>query len=322
MASAGSFIPQGLYYKHSGSFSVPGALIALVLGLLVGLPAAWLYAYLIRWNPIVYISFLATLGFGALMGYATESFLEKQRCRSVPVTVAVALLVTVISYYVSWAVWLHAILIENVSVFVFLLNPVAMWELIQRINAEGAWSIKKDVVKGVALWVVWGAEAAVIFGTAGYTAAKAMLEACYCEGCDSWTVEKNGVCAISAGAAPSPSDKDAMKTYLKGFKERGKELKERMEAKDFQYLENQGVADPKAAFAWYRLDLHSCPKCGMTNTLRITRFQHKLEGKTVKAELLQNQILRQLNLNSSEAELVRRLQEKLAPTPAAPAPAS
>lgn len=301
---------QGLYYKHSGKFSAGGALIALLVGLVVGLICSWLYAWLIHWNPFIYINFLAVFAFGAIVGFATEQSLESHKCRTVPVTGLVAFLAALLSYYASWAIWLHAV--THISTFAFLLSPRGMWATVLEANAVGSWSLRGSVVKGLSLWVVWGLEAACLLGFAVYTAVHSMQEATYCEGCDRFAKPREGVGFVAAGKAPPMEDKAAFKTYCKSFKQHAAEVKQHLESKDLPYLEQLGAVQ-EDAIAWYQLDLVSCPQCNMTNTLRVMQVRRKIEGKKVKNETEESEVFRQLLLSATEADSVKKLAEKLVP---------
>jgi fluoride ion exporter CrcB/FEX len=301
---------QGLYYKHSGRFSAVGALIALLIGLIAGVICGWLYAWLIHWNPFVYINAVGAFGFGAITGLATEQSLESHRCRNVPITGFVALLAALVSYYISWAVWLHAL--NHASTFAFLLDPAGMWMTILKVNEAGAWTLHGSVVKGFSLWVAWGVEAACILGFAVYTAVHSMQEAAYCEGCDRFAKAREGVCFVAAGKAPPMEEKAAFKIYRKALKQHAAELKQHLESKDLPYLEQLGAVQPDA-IAWYQLDLVSCPKCNMTNSLRVVQVRRKIEGKKIKNDTEQSQVFRQLLLSSTESDNIKKLGEKLPP---------
>jgi len=301
---------QGLYYKHSGRFSTGGILIAFLVGLIVGLICGWLYAWLIHWNPFIYINFLAVFAFGAIVGFATEQSLESHKCRNVPVTGLTALLAALISYYTSWAIWLHAV--SHLSTFAFLLSPRAMWMTILMVNEVGTWSLRGSVVKGLSLWVIWGLEAVCLLGFALYTAVHSMQEATYCEGCDRFAKLREGACFVAAGKAPSIEDKAAFKSYCKSFKQHAAEVKQHLESKDLLYVEQLGAVQ-EDAIAWYQLNLVTCPQCNMTNTLRVMQVRKKIEGKKVKKETEESEVFRQLLLSSTEADNVKRLGEKLVP---------
>lgn len=302
---------SGLYYKHSGRFFAGGLLVAILVGLLVGLPCGWIYAWLIHWNPFIYIDVLASLGFGAVVGATIETSLESHKCRSVPVAGLAAFLVISVSYYVSWGVWLHALL--DLPSIPLILHPAAMWQAILAVNEQGAWSLRGGVVKGIPLWICWALEAVCIIGTAVWTAVSSMQQACFCENCDRFAKLNKGVCFAAAGNAPPIEEKAAIKIYIKGLKQHASELKQHMEAKDISYIEQLGAVSP-GAIAWYQFDLVSCPQCNMTHTLRVIQLQSKIEGKKVKNEATQTEVLRQLLLTSTEADNLKKLGEKLVPT--------
>jgi hypothetical protein len=295
---------QYRYYHHSGQFSPGGTLMALLLGLLIGAPMAFVYAWLIHWDPIIYINLLACAAFAWLIGYATEQVLVSRKCRSVPVAAAVALLVALGSYYMSWAVWLHFMMTEG-SILEFM-KPLNMLGAILAVNDHGAWTYNGSLIKGGELWVAWAAEAGAFLGIACYAATHEMLEATFCEGCEVWTKQQEGVCRVAAGSAPSYTDLKAVASYLKGLKQHAAELKMRLESKDLSYLEQLGPVEPDA-IAWYQFDLHTCPRCNMTHTLRVIQRKRKVEGKQVRKQMDDKEVLRQLLVSSTEAEAMRKL---------------
>ena len=309
-----SFSP-GLYYRHSGKFSIGGVFVAICIGLLVGLPCAWLYAYLIRWNPFVYINLLAAMGFGALIGFVVDSRLQSHKCRNVFITGLAVFVPVCFAYYLSWIVWLH--IVTLVPIGALLQNPMDMWKLIGAVNEAGTWSVRGDVMKGIPLWAIWACEAACIIGFAVYIAVHSIRESSYCENCDRFAKLTKGVCFVGAGTAPPVEDKAAFKNYRNGLKSHAAELKQHLELKDFSYAEKLGSPD---AMAWYSFDLASCPQCNMTNTLFVSQFQHTVQGKgkRAKEKNTERKVLRQLLLSSTEADSVRKLKDKLS-SPVAPA---
>ena len=306
-----SFSP-GLYYRHSGKFSPIGVLVAVVFGLLVGLPCAWLYAYLIRWNPIVYISILASLGFGGVIGYVVDTRLKSHKCRNVVTAGLASFIPALVAYYVSWGVWLN--IVTDVPTIAILQNPFDMWKLIGVVNERGVWSLRgSGLVNGIPLWIVWAGEAGCIIGFAVYLAVHSIRESTYCENCDCFAKQTKGVCFVSAGTAPPSTDKAAFKAYRNGLKQHATELKQHLEVKDFAYAEKLGAPD---AMAWYSFDLASCPQCNMTNTLSVSQFQLTIEGKGKKAKqkTTEHKVLHQLLLTSTEADSIRKLKDKLSPS--------
>ena len=298
---------SGIYYRHSGKFSLGGVLFAVALGLAVGVASAWLYAWLVHWDPIIYINILACVGFSIAIGTVVSSTLKSHKCRNAAVAGAATLLVAATSFYASWVVWLHAL--TNMSTTALLQHPIEMWRVILYVNENGAWSVRGDVVKGIPLWVVWGSEAACILGLSVYTVVHAMQEATYCEGCDRYAKLEKAVCQVRAGAAPSIMDKKALKSYLSGLNADAAELKQHLEVKDLAYVEQLGAVQP-GTIAWYDFDLASCPQCNMTNTLSVTQRQ-RVETKKGKAKVSQRSVLRRLLLSATEADAIRKTKEKL-----------
>lgn len=299
---------SGIYYRHSGKYSLGGVLFALVIGLLVGLPCAWLYAWLDHVNPIVYVNLLASFGFGGAIGLAVSLTLQSRKCRNVAVSGTVALLVVLVSYYVSWAVWLGAV--ADVSAVALLQHPADLWQLLLIVNEKGAWSVRSGVVNGGALWVVWGAEAVCIIGTAVYVVIHSISEATYCEACDRYAPRAKSILSVIAGPNPSWQDKAAVKSYRRGLKAHAAELKQHLEVKDFAYVERLGAVQP-GAVGWYDFELASCPQCNMTNTLTVTQFERKTPPNKAKQKITRRNVLRQLLLSASEADTVRQIQGKV-----------
>lgn len=300
---------EHLYYRHSGSFSLSGAFFSLCIGLLAGAPMAWLYARFIHWDPFIYFNALACCLFGALVGGVSEQCLISFKCRNVVMAFLVAMLAALGSYYLSWAVWLHTV-INKVSITEFL-RPAYMLGGMLAVNEHGVWTYHGSDVKGVMLWGLWVAEAGVMLGCACYFATHEMLESTFCEGCETWAKEQKGTCTV---AAPTPPVEELSKikgyrSFIKGLKAHAAELKQRLENKDLAYLEQLGPVPP-GAIAWYRFDLNSCPKCSMTNTLRVTQLRHKVEGKKVRRDTEDKEVLRQLRLSSGEVEALRKLGQK------------
>lgn len=299
-----------LYYRHSGRFSVTGAVNALLLGTLFALPAAWLYAWFIYWNPIINLTWLGTIVFGVSMGAVTDSRLRKALVRNVPVAVVISAAVALIGLYFSWAVWVHAV--TKLATLELAFSPVRMWDVIAVLNAKGVWQFRSATPHGLVLWLVWGGEAVAVLGCAVYFATHEMLESTFCENCNQWTKSTEGICYVSAGGRPDIENKAAMKAFLGDQKRMAGELRQHLEAKDFAYLEHLGAV-PSDAIAWFSLDLQSCLKCGQTNSLRLALNRKRIDRKKIEDKTEGKEIFRHLVLSPSEAEALRKMGERMAP---------
>src|SRR5262249_44091916 len=120
----------GRYYQHSGLFSPVGVLKALVVGLLVSVPAAFVYSYAIVYIPIVgIISFVLTGGFALAVGAAVGALLRSGKVRNQAVAVGTALPVGLFALWAAWVTWVYALLNRsdaNVDLLDLALDPVGL----------------------------------------------------------------------------------------------------------------------------------------------------------------------------------------------------
>lgn len=145
---------EGLYYKHSGKFSFGAILAGLLIGLAAGLPLAFIYAYValyshyipfVRWG-----TFLLAAVFGAIVGFSTAGGLHWGKARNEAVEFVTSLLVGLVALYVSWAVWIYALLRragEKATLLPLVVYPPLLWDLIVEVNKLGARS------SGAQAWV-------------------------------------------------------------------------------------------------------------------------------------------------------------------------
>ena len=156
---------DGLYYQESGEVTMLGLGAGLIGGLAVSAVAAFVYAYFIYYMPFIYLTFLGTIGFALLNGFAVAGLMRWGKMRSTFFCVLGTALVTCVAYYLSWAVWVSVVVSGkemSISSLEVAQNPSAMWTLIQFICEKGAWNIRGLTVSGTALWAVWAVEALVV----------------------------------------------------------------------------------------------------------------------------------------------------------------
>jgi phage FluMu protein Com len=264
-AAAPSLTPphqgEGLYYTPSGEVPLLGALGALGGGLLGGIVLAFVYSYLVYYIPIVYLNVLCTLGYAAGLGFGAALIMRWGKVRNTAAATGLALLPTLASYYVSWAVWVSLIVSsdeQSVSALELARQPALLLELIVRINEVGAWTMFKATFAGIPLWIVWGIEALIILVGSPIAAYSMMSADPFCERCHQWCTHERGLALVGAA-------------------EEG-EFKRRMEAKDFQYLREVGLR-AQDDVEWYRVDLHHCAGCGQTNALSIQKEKLTYDSK-------------------------------------------
>jgi hypothetical protein len=304
-SSGGSQAATGgdAYYRLSGEVTVAGLAAGLGGGLAAGMVLSFVYSYLIRFIPFVYLNVFCAIGYTILVGCATGTLLRMGKMRNTAVGVFVGIVVAFASYYFCWAIWLSIIASGNeysISSFTLAQHPLGLWELMQAVNEKGAWSIGLGLrvggtVSGTALWIVWGLEALMVLVGAPFGTWMTMTMDPFCEACQKWCAEEKDVLSIRPAEAS--------------------ELTRRFEAKDFMFLKEVG-AKREGDAEWFRLDLHRCPGCGMTNTLSMQQEKLMVDKKG-KATVDSRGVIKQLLLTEAEVRNLRLVSSEMGqPQPA------
>lgn len=287
-----------VYYAESGRFSVRGLALGLLVGAAVGAVFASVYAYAVLYIPLVEIRIFLTAGFGVLTGlFAGAAPLRLGKIRNARLRRAAVAVVVVLTWYLSWAVWVFAFLRRGdvaADLGAIVLQPDLLWRLIVRINEVGAWRLRGVTPTGIVLWAVWSVEALMIVWlgvTLGYIAGYTEP---FCEACGRWCEKTD------AGARVAAGDSD--------------EIKRRLETKDTAFLEQLGAPTADAT-AWVRMDLWSCTGCGGTNTLDAAAVTVTVDKEGKRREGRRG-ILQNLLLTKDEAARFRTAWQRLAGTAA------
>lgn len=297
-ATVPAYLPAagGRYYRHSGHITVDGVLMGLAVGVFGGALLGMLYAWLLQLAPWVILRVALAICFGAALGVAPGLLMRARKVRSLTHGVAVVAVGAITSFYVSWCFWIYLLMHQSepqttlASFLGLLLQPQLIWKIAGMLAVEGVWGLDKSgPVSGIALWIVWGVEALVVIGGAILAARHQLWRDPFCESCQSWCEVEGD--SVWVGAVDA------------------NELKSRLEAGDFHYLEVNRIR-PEENWAYYRVDLHRCP-CRQTQTLSVNWVTLRKDGN--RNEKL---IVDKLLVSGVEAETVR----KLMPQPLAPAP--
>jgi len=265
------------YYKHSGKVPAIGVLFGFLAGVLVSIPASYLYDYGIIEITTDKLRFICTIAFGALVGLAAGMGMFWGKVRNNLVAATVGAATSLAALYISWGVWLIDIYdrgrwISNPSRL--LMHPGFMWQVILQTNSTGTWAMEHESpTAGAMLWLVWLTEALFIVGFGMLVAFALIKRQPFCEQCDSWCskIEK-----IYYAPTMQPAD-----------------LKTKLQNRQFECLPALGQGSAKAAH--FRVVLHSCPTCGTLNTMTLMKTFPK-DQKTLIDKLL---------LSASEAESIR-----------------
>ena len=293
----------GAYYRESGAVTVAGLAAGIGGGLVAAVVLAFAYSYLNHYSPLLILNIVCAVGYAVALGALVAALFRWGKTRNSTVGMFFATFVTLASYYLSWAVWLSVVVSGgsfSISPWALAADPLSLWELLQAVNARGVWAIgghgrssNREAVSGVLLWLCWGGEAAVVLVGASVAAWKVLTAHPFCESCRTWCAEEPGVALIRA------ADED--------------ELKRRLEAKDFMYMKTVGGKDA-GDIEWCRLDLHRCPGCGRTNTLRVQWEKLKTDRKG-KQTVTSKELLRDLLLTEGDVHQLRRVCAELTQPP-------
>ena len=262
-----------LYYRPSGQAPMAGIAIGVLCGGLAGAVLAFVYSYAILYIPIVgYVTFILSLGFGGLTGFATGLALRHGKVRSTWAAWATGGLVAAITFYCSWVVWIYALFHRadvQVPLGQIFMHPSSLWTLIVEVNKVGAWTIKGSTPTGAILWIFWGSEALLILVPAVVCAALPIRDP-FCEACERWCDERKAV--RKSGQAAK------------------EDLVTRIEAKDWVWV---GTLGPGEAALHLSYDLHVCPSCEEMHTLTVHDVRTvQEEGKAVnKSEAVVQHLL-------------------------------
>lgn len=195
------------YYKSSGKFSPLAFLYFTVIALILLPILGLLYAYAIWYIPFIYINFIIAGAFGFGIAFLISHIVIKYgKIRSVPLTIGLSVLASIIALYFHWTVWVDLVLnmgesygntrigittsnIQILQTFYLALNPSTLSELIGEINQYGTWGIRSTTVSGVFLSVIWIIEALIIIGISVILPIS-YAKAPFCELGNEWFKEK------------------------------------------------------------------------------------------------------------------------------------
>ena len=282
-----------VYYKHSGRFSIGG----LTIGALVGCSAASILGYLYARGSVLIdderFAVLATVAFGAAIGACTGYGLIWGKVRNQRANVVIQAAASLLGLYLSWAVWVDVIFqrdhVENPGWAEFAKNPGILWRAVSYINQYGTWSLGKgDATKGFELWLVWGAEAAMVIGISMFVGYEVLRRHAFCERCESW-------CRRGAKLLLSSPHNVTL-------------LKRQLESNDWKSLETLTAGNKGADHLAIMLD--SCEQCGQLHTMSMTHtavFRNKLRQTKVR----NTNVIQHLLIGPAQAETLRQLSTKI-----------
>ncbi len=256
-----------LFYKHSGRFRAGFLITAPCLVIPVALLASFIYTYANIYIPIVGIVTVFLLGgYAFLMGLTIAWLCRKLKVRNPALCWVSGALTGLLSLYLSWAVFIFAMIArsesaQDVPFLAVLFSPLGIWEIARAINETGWFSIgssSSTSVSGIFLWVIWACEALVIVLLPTVMAGKAIADELFCEKCNAWAEHLKGVMALEPALAADFA-----------HQARGGDV--------------SGLAKVPAwnnsGFNWARLDLWRCAGCKEFFGLGVKEVTVKVDSK-------------------------------------------
>jgi hypothetical protein len=286
--------PYDLYYQHSGRTPVASVLVAGIVGIAAAIVAGIIYAYIVDLVPYIKLRFIATMGFGAAVGFVTARIAKAGKVRSIPIGLAIVGFATFVGYYVCWIVWIKLVLSEALSnrpnfqltYSQLILSPPYLWDWITRINRFGIWLMSKgdkEPVKGAFLTCLWFVEAASIFGCSLAVAFYALREEMFCEACNRWCGKGTPIRRVEIG--------DPIR------------VRQTLEAHDFSYLD---TLPPTAGDRYWMITHDYCPGCNRLHALSVKQNIITRNKKGAVAGQKKKTVVNRLLLEEAEAQSIRQ----------------
>ncbi|MBK1789597.1 hypothetical protein [Persicirhabdus sediminis] len=271
------------YYTHSGGINPLGIIYSIVLGGLACLLLAIIYAYATFYVPFIYLNIIFTIIFGAAVGMAIGLCANWGKIRNNKATITLAVIFAVIAVYFSWVAWLFAYTDSEY----LILSPLDQWQAMQMIAIDGVWGIRNITPTGIALYLIWLAEAAIVIAASYYLCLWATGDVPFCERCHKWAKTSNS----DQKFADIPNKKHLIKQLENG---------------DLSAIKNLSteIEDPSA---YTQIGLTKCPSCSQDSYLTV-KYCSITTDKDGKDNLSALNIVENLIISSADH---RELEQKI-----------
>ncbi|MCA9059388.1 MAG: hypothetical protein KDA85_12850 [Planctomycetaceae bacterium] len=243
-------------YRHSGRISVLGLLLMLIAGFATALVGGVVYTYIVSWIPIIYVNVIATMGFGAVIGFVVGNCSRLGKVRNNAILILLTLGTSMLALYVAWI--FDCLARFGFSDGALLWHPLDLQHYISMFYKEGFWSMgrnEESMVSGLFLGAIWLAEAAAIIGISIAVAWGTTAALPFCEYCDCWTDRTTSICRL-AWQQPSAEP----------------ELGVELSSGDLTALQ-QYVSMPQVVDGGLRIDICKCPSCDQSTYVTVGRVK-------------------------------------------------
>src|SRR5262245_50978108 len=180
-------------YQHSGIVPALGAMQALAIGSAAAVVLGIAYSFSFYYIPYVYLNLLLAVVFGAGVAWTTGWAAGEGKIRNTAVTVALAVVATLVGIWAEWGVAPYAMApASELGAYwkefgLATFTPWAILGLMEELFVNGSWGLAAgQMVNGWTLFALWFVEAGVVIGLAATTAYSQIADKPYCEACDTW----------------------------------------------------------------------------------------------------------------------------------------
>lgn len=302
-------------YAPSGRFG-PLALVGVVVAAVAAGALAWGYQFAVDWIPLVYLEFLATIGFGMALGYLVRETVVRGKLRNPAVAMATLGVVVLAGWGASfwWAyeravTQAHDEMVKEAPADEPAPSREAMKAAVPfttylGLRAEEGWHIgriatsasSRPTISGFLVYVVWLVELGIL-GFYAWKRAKGAAGVPFCEACGAWATPTEHPAAVGGHASDVADAADAG------------DLRRMLTPK----------TDPSAARALGYV-VHACPSCDASAWLDVTSEEVRTKGN--KQVLVSRPVVKGIALTRDQVASVAATRKAHAAAAAAEAKAA
>ena len=276
-------------YRHSGKITLYGLALALIVPAITAFPLGFIYAYLLKWIPFVYLNVLLTGGLGFVVGFLTGWLLKIGKVRNNSLAAICGLCAGFFALYFDWNGHVSS-LIKQAPI---LCTPHQIMVVAKVLYKEGSWGMRSGgAVTGIPLAIVWFVEAGIIIGVSTLVSYAMISKIPFCERTGCWLDETKTISTFEAFKDP---------IHVEALK-----------ARDLSPL-SEARPRPTGASEFGRLTVKFSSRCNEFCTASIANISVSM-GDNDKMKETEDEIVGDIVLPKSFFEFLERF-EKLKPPP-------
>jgi phage FluMu protein Com len=270
-------------YKHSGSTPFSAVALCLIAGLTAAAIGGFIYAWSLWYIPFIYLNFLATLLYAAIVGWVVGGAAAAGKIRNLTVVGLLSLACMLFGIWIYWGTSIWAMF--GVRTGLIAWSPQTLFGFGQDLYEKGSWGFKEgDPIKGPVLALIWLVESGMLLGIAFKTAVGCVNQP-FCESCQKWTTAEKGVARFDAlGDEP---------------------VWQRVITDDLPALgEVPLLAEDRSKFV--RLDFAKCPACENSNFMTLQTVEITTDNKG-NVKVKERPLITHAVLTAEQSQIIRYL---------------